>query len=276
MWLLLLAPALLPRSASVPAAPTSACSRRAILQTAAAASLLPLPACAISIDPDKYGDKELKLGTVNKLRQDVRNACGRDLSLLVPLLQLSIADALSYTASPRGGGIDGSILFEMDRASSAGLERAAATVRQVHKEMQRTNEISYADVTAFAGAAAIEAIGGPRINVQIGRDDVKAAEPEGARAGFSWGAPTLAGWRALGKDAGLTSRELVALVGALGTLELAARPRPASNDSDEEDDDGVDAAGRAAADEVGGADRDTIYGKVRQAGLAIEGPRTAR
>ena len=73
------------------------------------------------------------------------------------------------------------------------LNKAQANdlVKRLHSELQRTTEISYADVVAFAGAAAIEAVGGPKVTVQLGRDDAKAAEPEGAREGFSWEEPTL-------------------------------------------------------------------------------------
>lgn len=64
--------------------------------------------------------------------------------------------------------MDGSILLEMDRASSRGLERAAAKVKQLHADLARTTEITYADVVAFAGAAAIEAVGGPKVGAGCG------------------------------------------------------------------------------------------------------------
>lgn len=241
---------------------------KAATAAAACAAGAASPALAVSVDPDKYGDKELKIATVNKIRQNVRNECAADLSLIVPLFQLSLADAFSYDAATGSGGIDGSILYEMDRASSKGLEKAAAKVRQLHADLARTTEITYADVVAFAGAAAIEAVGGPKVNVQLGRDDAKAAGPEGRRAGFSWVSPTLDGFRRLAAGAGLSNPELVALIGTLGTLELAASPVSNSADSDDDDDE-VDAAGRAAAAEVGAGSGDAMYGKTRSKGPKV-------
>jgi catalase (peroxidase I) len=216
----------------------------------------------------RYGDKELKIATVNKIRQNVRNECANDLSLIVPLFQLSLADAFSYDPATNTGGIDGSILYEMDRPSSKGLEKAAAKVKQLHADLARTTEITYSDVVAFAGAAAIEAVGGPKMNVQLGRDDAKGAEPEGRRAGFSWVSPTLEGFQRLCAGVGLSNSEVVALIGTLGTLELAAEP--VGDDSLlEEEDDEVDAAGRAAAAEVGAGSGDAVYGKARAKGPKV-------
>ena len=90
-------------------------------------------------------------------------------------------------------------MLELDRPSSKGLDRAAKVVKLVHSDLARTTEITYADVVAFAGAAAIEAVGGQKVTVQLGRDNAKKAEPEGAREGFDWEAPTLAGWKQLGE-----------------------------------------------------------------------------
>ena len=219
-------------------------------------------AIAVNFDPDRYGDKELKVATINKITQKIRNELGKDLSLLVPLFQLSLADALSYQKSDGSGGIDGSILYELDRPSSAGLQKAAALIENCHAELARTTEISYADIIAFGGASAIEVIGGPKVKVQIGRADTKEAEPEAARAGFSWQSPTLDGLRKLGKGCDLSGAELVALVGTLGTLELAARPMPEFL-SAEEDDEDIDPDGKAAAAEVGGGYADTMYGKAK-------------
>ena len=109
-----------------------ALSRRSLLQLGVAAQLAtsPLAALATNFDPDRYGDKELKIATVNKIKQVIRTECSRDLSLLVPLLQLALLDAFSYRADGTGG-IDGSILLEMGRGSTAGLDKATAKLRQV-------------------------------------------------------------------------------------------------------------------------------------------------
>ena len=87
-------------------------------------------------------------------------------------------------------------------------------------------EVSYADLIAFAGAEALECTGGPRSLLQIGRQSSASPSEEGARAGFSWEAPTLDGVRAVGKASGLSAREMVALVGAVEALKIASRPPP--------------------------------------------------
>ena len=70
----------------------------------------------------------------------------------------------------------------------------------------------------------------------------------------------------MGKGAKLTDTELVALMGTLGTLELAARPMPAFLDDGSEDDDDIDPDGKAAAAEVGGGSADVMYGKAKKSG----------
>ena len=261
--------ALLPSSPANAPTPASSggLSRRSVLAHSAAATVAALatPVLAVNFDPDRYGDKELKTATISRVTQNIRNELAKDLTLLVPVVQLFITDALSYRED-KTGGIDGSILFEMDRPSSAGLEKAVQLVKQIHSDLQRVTEISYADVIAFAGATAIQSVGGPKVSVQLGRADAKAAEPEGSRAGFSWSEPTLPGLRALGKGAKLTDAEIVALVGTLGTLELAARPMPAFLDDGLDEEDDIDADGKAAAAEVGGGSADVMYGKANKKG----------
>jgi len=202
---------------------------------------------------------------ISKVGQNIRNELATDLDLLVPVVQLAISDALSYQADGTGG-IDGSILLEMDRPSSTGLQKAAALVRKIHNDLARVTEVSYADVIAFAGAAAIQAVGGPKVSVQLGRADARSAEPEGARAGFDWTNPTLEGLRKLGAPAKLSGAEIVALVGTLGQLELAARPMPAYLDDGLDEDADIDADGKAAAAEVGGGAADVMYGKANKKG----------
>jgi len=76
---------------------------------------------------------------------------------------------IGYDAATNEGGPDGSIAFEMDRDQNAGLKPALETLLKVKREIQSTNEVTFGDVCAFAGAVAIESTGGPRIPVQLGR-----------------------------------------------------------------------------------------------------------
>lgn len=237
---------------NIPCPPGSRPSRRAVLEASSAmllesglaavlVSQFPSAAVAASFDPDRYGDKELKIATVNRIKQAIQNECAGDLSLLPAMLQLSLSDAFSYQTATRTGGIDGSILLELDRESSQGLQAAAAKLQQIHTALKRQTQISKADVVAFAGAAAIEAVGGPRVVVQLGREDAKQPEPERTRQGFSWNAPTLDGLQRMLRASGFGARELVALVGAVESLKLAAVTVPpdlSAEDVDEDDEDG--------------------------------------
>ncbi|EWM26509.1 l-ascorbate peroxidase [Nannochloropsis gaditana] len=153
------------------------CDRRSLLSAGAVLSSFfalslsstPPARASVAFDPDRYGDKELKIATVNKLKQKLRNAIAGDLSLAVSFVRLAINDGIGYDAATNEGGPDGSIAFEMDRDQNAGLKPALETLLKVKREIQSTNEVTFGDVCAFAGAVAIESTGGPRIPVQLGR-----------------------------------------------------------------------------------------------------------
>eukprot|EP00624_Nannochloropsis_granulata_P000528 evm.model.NODE_11995_length_8786_cov_31.724335.2 len=79
----------------------------------------------------------------------------------------------------------------MDRGQNEGLKPALAVLTKVKGEMQSTNEVTFGDICAFAGAVAIESTGGPRIPVQLGRTD--SGQPNMNNVGgpgYSWAAMT--------------------------------------------------------------------------------------
>ena len=77
--------------------------QKAFVATAAASSVsFASPSetlAAVYVDPDRYGDKELKSATVNRLRQTIRDALLSDPKLAPCLLKIAIYDALTYNAS---------------------------------------------------------------------------------------------------------------------------------------------------------------------------------
>ena len=117
----------------------------------------------VFFDTDVYGVKELKIATVNKIKQKLRNAILQDISVAPDLLKLAINDALGYDFSTTSGGPDGSIVYEMDCPENKGLEKALAVVLQIKKDLQRTNTVSLADIVAFGGAEALETVGCGRV-----------------------------------------------------------------------------------------------------------------
>ena len=220
----------------------------------------------------RYGDKELLVAALNKIKQAVRNACAADASLLPSLLQLAISDALSYREADGSGGLDSSILFELDRESSAGLGGASAAIKEMTQGLKRTTQASLADVLAIAGAETIEVVGGPRIVVQLGREDAKKAEAEVGRAGWSWEKPTAAGLRGLYAGTGLSAKDAVVLCGTVGSLSSTAAKVNAAK--------AAAAAGRVGDididddEDILGIDGDMAYGKAdnnkKSSKLAVE------
>ncbi|CAM9456860.1 unnamed protein product [Hapterophycus canaliculatus] len=125
----------------------------------------------------------------------------------------------------------------MDREVAKGLQPAVDNALKIKRNLQRTNEMTLADVISMGGAEAIHACGGPAILVQLGRyDERKQANPADEIKGFSFDEPTGAGVKAAFKRAGLGPREMALLLGAVGSVSEAAKAA-AERGGDGEDDD---------------------------------------
>jgi len=133
----------------------------------------------VTVDPDRYGDKELKMATVNIVKGKVRDLLTANPQLASPFLQLSMHDALTYDASTGEGGPDGSIvpltLGSSPPKALVQLIPAARELDGLRKTLKRTTEITMADVVALAGAEAIETAGGPRLVVQLGKGEPRSS-----------------------------------------------------------------------------------------------------
>lgn len=195
---------------------------------------------SVFTDPDRYGDKELKIATVNKVRQNVRNAILENPSLAPLFLKIAIQDGLTYDPKTQMGGPDGSIvaliLSKNAPDSVSGLKEAAKKLSDIATYIKRTTEITTADVVAFAGAEAIESMGGPRVIVQLGKMDPKVAEKATGENSY----PDLCG----GKngqnvvqaflDSGLSEREVALMYGAIASMEKSADSYKKDDDDFEE------------------------------------------
>lgn len=209
-------------------------------------------------DTDVYGDKELKIATVNKLKQKLRNGILSNPSIAADLLKVSINDALGYDIESQDGGPDGSIQFEADLDHNKGLSNAISLMQDVKKQLQRTNSVSFADVCAFAGAEALETVGCGRVIVQVGRVDSK--DPNLKSIGVDFQNPETS--QVLGgfSSSGLGPKEAVVLIGALGEINRIVSEASQSTRSDETDEDDKEFEEQPFVPTTFGA-RDAIYGK---------------
>ncbi len=195
----------------------------------------PQPAQAkVFLDPAMYGDQELRVSAVDTLRERVRRAILQNPALAPAFYQLSLLDGLTYDAKSGQYGPNGGILYpvlSLKSPSSPYLQRlqeAAQVVVESSKALKRVSSITVADSLALSGAQAIESIGGPVLPVQLGRMDLTAnaaASTAPINLELLSGKVPPSQVEAAFRRAGLTEREMTALLGALMTIELVEKER---------------------------------------------------
>lgn len=189
---------------------------------------------------------------LSEVKQNVRNVLTEKPELLPYLFELTLHDALTFNPQTLDGGPNGSLRLELDREANKGLAEAHKAIEGV-RSLQR-QDMSYADTCAFAGAVAVEVTGGPRIVIQLGREDAKGPDPEWKSGLYKPGA-TAQELKEAFNSAGLNGpRDVVLFHGAVGSLNDIGQSRAEklrataiTDDDDDEDEDGVD---------------DVTYGKV--------------
>jgi len=226
-------------------------SRRGFFLSHTAAALLgaaavgfgsPMAAQAVvQFDRGRYGDKELKIATVNKLKQTVGLAITEKPHLAGQLVRLAISNALSYVAATGEGGLDGSIREEVDQPENADVREAVELLERIRKDIKRTNEVTFADLLSYAGAEAIELVGGPRFSPQLGRGQTMG--PSKTSAHFDWGKIDAAEAVRAFERSGMSPKEAavmistVAWVDRITAKEEAQRAERKSDNDDDDDDD---------------------------------------
>ncbi|RZC53816.1 hypothetical protein C5167_012662 [Papaver somniferum] len=145
--------------------------RRAVI--IAATVLLPL------IGFNGFGVQAAELVTDKTLviREGVRKALTKGKAAGV--LRLVFHDAGTFDMNEKSGGMNGSIVYELDRPENAGLKKSVKILEKVKSELDGTEPVSWADLIAVAGAEAVSLCGGPLIPVQLGRKDLTVPDPEG-------------------------------------------------------------------------------------------------
>ncbi|XP_043807724.1 putative L-ascorbate peroxidase 6 isoform X2 [Manihot esculenta] len=124
------------------------------------------------------------------------------------VLRLVFHDAGTFETDGNSGGMNGSIVFELDRPENAGLKKS---LKKAKSEVDSKQSVSWADMIAVAGAEAVSICGGPTIPVILGRRDSVEPDAEGRLPEESLGASAL---KQCFKRKGLSTQVLVALSGA--------------------------------------------------------------
>ncbi|KDP33591.1 hypothetical protein JCGZ_07162 [Jatropha curcas] len=127
------------------------------------------------------------------------------------VLRLVFHDAGTFEMDGNSGGMNGSIVFELDRPENAGLKKSLKILEKAKREVDAIQPVSWADMIAVAGAEAVSVCGGPTIPVTLGRLDSVDVDTEGKLPEESLDASAL---KQCFQRKGLSTQELVALSGA--------------------------------------------------------------
>jgi hypothetical protein len=186
----------------------------------------------VFMDPAMYGDQELRVGAVDSVREKTRRAILQDPSLAPVFYQLAMLDGLSYNAANNKYGPNGGIIYAILNTKDESeyvksLQKAAGVMIQAEKDLKKKMAVSIADCIAIAGAESIESIGGPVLPVQLGRleMDKKNVQFSPLPLDILSGNRPPSEVRDAFKNAGLTEREMTALLCGLLTLERVEKTR---------------------------------------------------
>jgi len=126
-------------------------------------------------------------------------------------LRLAFHDAGTYDARTQTGGAHGTVHLpeEVQRGDNTGWGQPCIELLAEAKASYPT--VSWADLVALGGAAAVQKCGGPMIQIGLGRTDASVAAPRNRLPGGYEGASLL---KTIFARMGLGPRELVALSGA--------------------------------------------------------------
>ena len=181
-------------------------------------AMTPQPASAkIYLDPALYGDQELRQSAVNSLKESVRRAILQNPGLAPSFYQLALLDGLSYDIGTGDYGPDGRVI---------GAVINSKDTSEYMTNLKKLTSITTGDAVALGGAAAVESIGGPFLSVQLGR-----LEPANKKDTSPLDLSILSGTASSAEvtkaflKAGLTEREMTALLGVLCTIDTVRKTR---------------------------------------------------
>jgi L-ascorbate peroxidase len=136
-------------------------------------------------------------------------------------LRLAFHDAGTYDERTHSGGAHGAVhlVEELRRGENTGWGQAC--IELLAEAKARYPSLSWADLVAVGGAAAVHRCGGPVIQIGLGRTDATVPSPTHRLPGGYEGAVLL---RTIFARMGLGARELVALSGAHTLGHAQRRP----------------------------------------------------
>jgi L-ascorbate peroxidase len=136
-------------------------------------------------------------------------------------LRLAFHDAGTYDAGTHTGGAHGTVhlLEEVRRSENAGW--GPVCLELLEEAKARFPSLSWADLVALGGAAAVQKCGGPAIPIGLGRTDATEPAPTHRLPSGYEGAGML---KAMFARMGLGARDLVALSGAHTLGHTQRRP----------------------------------------------------
>ncbi|KAJ4794683.1 ascorbate peroxidase 6 [Rhynchospora pubera] len=151
----------------------------------------------------------LELKEVSVIQNGVRSVLSK--AKAAGILRLVFHDAGTFDLDSKSGGMNGSIIYELDRPENAGLSKSVKVLEKAKREIDSIQEVSWADLIAVAGAEAVSLCGGPTIPVRLGRLDSSTPDAEGKLPEETLDAIAL---KRCFQNKGFSTQEMVALSGA--------------------------------------------------------------
>ena len=185
----------------------------------------------VFLDPAMYGDQELRVSAVDSMKEQVRRAILQNPDLAPSFYQLSLLDCLSFDAKTKEFGPDSSVIklvlsSKVDDEYTKNLQKAVLTLIDASKALKKYTAITLADAIAVGGSESIESIGGPVLPVQLGRGDAPLDAPVANIPidlfNGKYSTEEVTGYFL---KAGLTEREMTALMSGLFTIEAVKKTR---------------------------------------------------
>ncbi|KAF7848315.1 hypothetical protein BT93_L2104 [Corymbia citriodora subsp. variegata] len=143
------------------------------------------------------------------IKEEVRKVVSK--AKAAGVLRLVFHDAGTFEMGENSGGMNGSIVYELERPENAGLKKPVKILEKAKGEVDARRPVSWADMIAVAGAEAVSVCEGPIIPVVLGRLDSMKPDPEGRLPEETLDA---FGLKKCFQRKGLSTQELVALSGA--------------------------------------------------------------